>query len=116
MIEVTNSLLFFCCGDTCAEFHQPIIAIHLDVAVMGINDCLGNGKAKSIVLILAIPGGIHAVESLKDPLPVFCGDKHYGLGLAIAKAIVDAHHGHIEVRCYNGLVEFRVSLPIPKEK
>ena len=43
-------------------------------------------------------------------------DQHYGLGLAIAKAIVDAHHGHIEVRCYNGLVEFRVSLPIPKEK
>ena len=43
-------------------------------------------------------------------------DKHYGLGLAIAKAIVDAHHGHIEVLCYNGLVEFRVSLPISKEK
>ena len=43
-------------------------------------------------------------------------DKHYGLGLAIAKAIVDAHHGNIEVLCYNGLVEFRVSLPISKEK
>ena len=43
-------------------------------------------------------------------------DKHYGLGLAIAKAIVNAHHGHIEVNCYNGLVEFRVSLPIAKEK
>jgi len=43
-------------------------------------------------------------------------DKHYGLGLAIAKAIVNAHHGHIEVLCYNGLVEFRVSLPIAKEK
>lgn len=43
-------------------------------------------------------------------------DKHYGLGLAIAKAIVDAHHGNIEVVCYNGLVEFRVSLPISKEK
>ena len=43
-------------------------------------------------------------------------DKHYGLGLAIAKAIVDTHHGHIEVLCYNGLVEFRVSLPIAKEK
>ena len=44
------------------------------------------------------------------------GDKHYGLGLAIAKAIVTAHHGHIEVLCYNGLVEFRVNLPISREK
>ena len=43
-------------------------------------------------------------------------DKHYGLGLAIAKAIVAAHHGHIEVLCYNGLVEFRINLPISREK
>ena len=43
-------------------------------------------------------------------------DKYYGLGLAIAKAIVAAHHGHIEVLCYNELVEFRVNLPISKEK
>lgn len=37
---------------------------------------------------------------------------HYGLGLAIAKAICDAHRGHIEVGCRDGLVEFSVTLPI----
>lgn len=41
-------------------------------------------------------------------------DKHYGLGLAIAKAIVNAHQGHIQVFCYNGLVEFRVNLPMAR--
>ena len=41
-------------------------------------------------------------------------DKHYGLGLAIAKSITQAHKGHIEVLCYNSLVEFKVSLPLSK--
>ncbi|MBQ7726944.1 MAG: HAMP domain-containing histidine kinase [Clostridia bacterium] len=38
--------------------------------------------------------------------------KHYGLGLAIAKAIADAHHGSIHSNCKDGKVIFTVKLPI----
>lgn len=38
-------------------------------------------------------------------------DKHYGLGLAIAKAITASHKGHIEVQCFEGFVEFKVQIP-----
>lgn len=37
---------------------------------------------------------------------------HYGLGLAIAKAITDTHKGSISVKCENGYVIFEVQLPL----
>lgn len=40
--------------------------------------------------------------------------QHYGLGLSIAKAIVSAHRGKIEVQCRSGKVEFIVRIPLLK--
>lgn len=40
--------------------------------------------------------------------------QHYGLGLAIARAIALTHKGTIDVQCHDGKVEFIVKLPLQK--
>ncbi len=42
--------------------------------------------------------------------------QNYGLGLAIAKAIVTTHKGSIQVQCSGGKVTFLVTLPASKHK
>ena len=39
-------------------------------------------------------------------------DGHYGLGLAIAKAVTDRHRGSIGVSCHDGKVVFTATLPL----
>lgn len=41
-------------------------------------------------------------------------DGHFGLGLAIAKAITESHRGRIGVSCGGGRIEFTVLLPLQK--
>lgn len=41
-------------------------------------------------------------------------DKHYGLGLAIAKAVVTTHKGTIGVHCADGKVIFTTKLPLAR--
>lgn len=41
-------------------------------------------------------------------------DRHYGLGLAIAKAIITSHKGKIEVHCCNGKVDFIARILLQK--
>ncbi len=43
------------------------------------------------------------------------GDGHYGMGLSIAKKIAEAHHGSIGASWKNGVLTFRVRIPLSRQ-
>ena len=40
------------------------------------------------------------------------GNGHYGIGLDLAREVVQAHHGNLEISCLNGMVTFTMLLPL----
>lgn len=109
---------------------KQLVAILLDNAIRHSADS-ADGKEISLVLKANHNHGIFSVVNAGNPIPeeqreqLFerfyrvdtarnSDGKHYGLGLAIAKAIVTAHKGKIEIHCHNGLIEFKVILPLSK--
>lgn len=103
---------------------NQLVSILIDNAISHGNQ----GKAVSVKLSSAKHHAVFSVVNAGQPIPdeikdrlferfyrvdaARCDDSgHYGLGLAIAKAIVSAHGGKIELNCRDGLIEFQVLLP-----
>lgn len=114
-------------GDS-AQLKQ-LVSILLDNAIQHSTDgkqvCLTLTKErKTALLSVANTGPALSEEQKKQIFERFSRldevrngeSQHYGLGLAIAKAIAESHKGSITVLCHDDLVEFQVRLPIVKNE
>jgi len=115
-------------SDICVEGNgtqlKQIVSILLDNAIRHSKDkgevCLALTKEHSYAKLSVLNAGDEIpAEHCKHIFERFyrmdnvrnSEDNHYGLGLAIAKAIATSHKGSIEVQCYNGFVQFIVKIP-----
>ena len=76
-------------------------------------------KSKGGAILTVSNPGTEIPEDQRDRIfePFYRADEsrssagtHYGLGLSIAKSVVEAHHGKIAVRCQEGITTFEVQL------
>ena len=104
---------------------KQLISILLDNAIChgakGNEVCLSLTAKRGCAILSVINDGDEIPPEQKAQLferfyradEVRNGDEnHYGLGLAIAKAIAAAHNGKIHVLCSDGKVEFTANLPL----
>lgn len=103
---------------------SQLVSILIDNAITHGN----HGKEVSVTLRSTKHHAVFSVVNAGQPIPKDVRERlferfyrvdeartdtegHYGLGLAIAKAVVTAHGGKIELNCFDGLIEFKVTLP-----